>query len=150
MIEQLLVEVEDVAVGIAFAHDGNEAEDAGLDAEAFAVGLDHSLGREFGSAVEGRLNGERTVFGGGDYFGLAVNRAGGGEGQASDTLGAHGFEDVPGSDGVLLEIAAGMVGPEANVGIGGQMEHHVDSRHRFAESIEVEQVGTEEAVTRIE
>ena len=39
MLHELLVEIEDVAVGVTFAEDGDEAEDVGLvDLAALGVG----------------------------------------------------------------------------------------------------------------
>ena len=40
VLAQLLVEVEDVAVGVALAEDRDEAEDIALKPETFAIGLD--------------------------------------------------------------------------------------------------------------
>ena len=45
MRQQLLVEIEDVAVGVALAQDRDEAEDVALEAEAFAIGRDQAFGR---------------------------------------------------------------------------------------------------------
>ena len=58
---RLSVEVEDVAVGVALAEDRDEAEDAGLKAEALAVGLDQALARQLRGAVERGLDRERRV-----------------------------------------------------------------------------------------
>ena len=133
IVAQGLVEVQDVAVGVAFAEDGHEAEDEAFHGEAFAVGGDQPFGGDFAGAVEGRLDGERGVFGGGDDGGFAVDGAGGGEGDALDVVAAHGFEDVPGDDDVLLEVAIGVIGAEADIGVGGEVDDEVGAGDGFGE-----------------
>ena len=59
---QAPVEIEDVAVRVALAENRDETEDAALEAEAFAVGLDQPLARQLRGAVERGLHRERRVF----------------------------------------------------------------------------------------
>jgi hypothetical protein len=63
VLDQLLVEIEDVAVGVALAEDRDEAEDVALEPESLAVGGDEALARDLGRAVKGRLNREGGVSG---------------------------------------------------------------------------------------
>lgn len=57
VFDELLVEVEDVAVRIAFAEDRNEAEDVGfVDLAAFRVGAEQAFAGGLGGAVERGLN----------------------------------------------------------------------------------------------
>ena len=63
-----------------------------------------------------------------EHVRLAVDRSGRRERDPADAAGAHRLEHVEGGDGVLLEILARMVGAEADVRIGRQMEHEVAPR----------------------
>ena len=47
MFEQLAVEIDHVAVGVAFAEDGDEAKDVRLISECGGVGGDHAFGGGF-------------------------------------------------------------------------------------------------------
>ncbi len=138
----LLVEVEDVAVGVALAEDGDKAEEVSLvELAALGVGGNEALAGDLGSAVEGGLYGKQIGLGGGALGGnegFAVNGASGGEGKAADAVGAGGFEDVGGRDGVLLEIAGGVFPTVADIGIGGEVEDHVGPGHGGGEGGEVE------------
>ena len=144
MFQELAVKIEHVAVGVAFAEDGDEAEDVAFEFVTFAIGGDHAFAAEFGAGVERGLDGERRGFGRGDDFGLAVNGAGGAEGDALDVVGAHGFEDIEGGDGVLLEIFAGMFEAEPDVGIGAEVEHGVGAGHGAGEGGEIQIIALDE------
>ena len=76
MFGQLPVEIEDVAVGVAFAEDGDEAEDVALKSESFAVGGYQPLARDLRGPVERRLDGKGSVLGGRDDLRLAIGRTG--------------------------------------------------------------------------
>ena len=78
--QQLLVEVEHVAMGVAFAQDRDKAKNPGAHAEPFAIGRDQALAREFRGAVERGLDRKRRILRGWDDLGLAIDRAGRGEG----------------------------------------------------------------------
>ena len=66
VFDELFVEVEDVAVGVAFAEDGDEAEDVGfVDLAALGVGGEEAFAGGLGGAVEGGLDGEGVGLGGG-------------------------------------------------------------------------------------
>ena len=144
MLEELAVKIKHVAVGVAFAEDGDEAEDVTFEFIAFAIGGDHAFAAQFGAGVERSLDGERRGFGRGDDFGLAVNGAGGTEGDALDVVGTHGFEDIEGGDGVLLEILAGMFEAEPDIGIGAEVEHGVGAGHGAGEGGEIQVVALNE------
>ena len=122
---ELAVEVEDVAVGVALAEDRDEAEDVAGEAEAGGVGLDQALAGQLAGAVEGGLDREGRVLRRGVDVGLAVDAAGRGEGDPLDAGRAHRLQHVVGGDGVLLEVAARVVGAEADVGVGGEVEDEV-------------------------
>ena len=57
-----------------------------------------------------------------------------------DAVGAHRLQHVEGGDGVLLEILARMLEAEADVGVGGEMEHDVAAGHRGSQRRRVEDV----------
>ena len=63
--------------------------------------------------------------------------------------GPHGFQHVPGDDGVLLQVAARMVGAEADVGIGGQVEDEIRARHGALDGVQIQQVAFDQAEARI-
>jgi len=64
---KLFVEIEDVAVRVAFAEDGDEAEDVGfVDLAAFRIGAKEALTGGLGSAIEGGLDREEIGLGRGD------------------------------------------------------------------------------------
>ena len=63
--------------------------------------------------------------------------------------GPHGFQHVPGDDGILLQVAARMVRAEAHVGIGRQVEDEIRARHGARDRVEVQQVALDEAEARI-
>ena len=140
VFEELFVKIEDVAVGVAFAENGDEAKDDGADAEAFGVGGDEAFGGEFGGAVEGGLDGEGAIFRCRDAGGDAVDGAGAGKSDGFDAIAAHAFEDVPGDDNVLVEVSAGVVCTEADVGVGGEVDDDVDADTGFDDAREVEEV----------
>lgn len=69
MFDELFIEIEDVTVGVAFAEDGDEAEDVGfVDLAALGIGGEEALAGGFRSAVEGGLNRKGV--------GLGVGRSG--------------------------------------------------------------------------
>src|SRR5260221_3046819 len=68
--QQLLIEIKHMAVGVAFAQDGNEAEDKPLKAETLAIGGDQAFRRYFGVAIQRRLDRERRVLRRRKYRGL--------------------------------------------------------------------------------
>ena len=108
----------------------------------------HAFAGDFGRGVKRGLDGKRRVFRRGNYFRLAINAAGGTERDAPDAVGAHGFEDVVSGDGVLLKILAGMVEAEADVGIGGEMEHGVTAGHRPGQRGQIQVVALDEFEVR--
>jgi len=130
VLAQLAIEVEDVPVSVTLAQDGNEAEDVAFEAEAFAKGRNQSLAGDFGGAIERGLDGKGRRFRGGNCRRFAVDRAGGGEGQPANAIGPHGLENVEGRQGVLLDVAAGIVRPEAHVGVGREVEDKIAASHR--------------------
>ena len=128
---ELLVEIEDMAVGVAFTKDGDEAEDVGLvDLAALGVGGEEGLAGDLARGIEGGLDREGRILGGGDERGLAVGGAGGGEGDALHAVGPHGLEDVEGGDCVLLEIFFRVRPAVLDVSVGGEMKDEVGARHR--------------------
>ena len=137
---QAAVEVEDVTVRVALAQDRHEAEDVALKAEAFAVGLDQPFARELGGAVERGLNRERRVFRRREDIRLAVDRAGGGEGDPANAVGSHRLEHIERRDGVLLEISSRMLGPEADIGVRREVEDEIAAAHRGGQALEIEGV----------
>ena len=133
VFEELFVKIEDVAVCVAFAEDGDEAEDVRfVDLAAFGVGRDEAFAGDFAGAVERGLNREKIRLGRGALRrdeGFAVGGAGRGEADAFHAVGAHGLEDVESGDGVLLEVLAGVLPAVFDVGVGGEMEDKVGALH---------------------
>ena len=52
MFAHLLVEIKDVAMGVAFAEDRDEAEDVAFKLVALTVRGDHRLAGEFGAGIK--------------------------------------------------------------------------------------------------
>ena len=75
-----LEEIEDMAMGVALAEHRDEAEDVALEAEALAIGLDQAFAGELRGAVERGLDRKRRVLRRREDGGLAIDRAGRGEG----------------------------------------------------------------------
>src|SRR5690348_15523759 len=146
MFEQLLVEVEDVPVRIPLAEDGHKAKYIGADVKSFGIGLNEAFGSELGSAVQGGLNRKRAGLRSRKDVGFAVDGPGGGEGDCPYAAFAHGFENIPGRESVLVEILAGLLRAEADVGIGGQVEDEIDACHGGAEGFAAEQIGRNQPV----
>jgi hypothetical protein len=63
-------------------------------------------------------------------------------------MAAHRFEDVPGDDDVLVEVAARKLGTIAEIGVGGEMENRIDARADLGDGSEVEQVAENELEAR--
>src|ERR1035437_2870424 len=133
MFEKLFVEIKNVAVRVAFAENGNETENVALNLKTFAVGRNHAFAGKLGRSVERGLHGKRRVLRRGNFFRLAINAAGGAEGDALDAIGAHGFEYVEGGHGVLLQILGRMFEAEADIGVRGEMKNRVATGHRLGE-----------------
>ena len=66
-----------------------------------------------------------------------------------DAGGAHGFQHVPGDDGILLQVAARMVRAEAHVGIGREVEDEIRASHGVLDGIQFQQVALDQAEARI-
>ena len=116
-----VVEIEHVTVGVSLAEDGDEAEDVTLEAESLAIGMDESLGRQFGSAVERGLDRERSVLRRRETVARRIPIRSRRRRSASRRR-AHGFEHVERADGVLVQILERMFQPEPDVGVRGQVE----------------------------
>src|SRR6185437_8489666 len=114
---ELSQEVEHMAMRIALAEDGNEAEDAGFEAKPRAIGADQTFAGQFAGRIERSLNRKRAILRRRKDAGLAIHRTGGGEGNVLDAGLPHRLEHVMGGNGILLQIARGMIGTEAYVGI---------------------------------
>ncbi len=133
VFEELFVKIEDVAVRVALAQDGDEAEDVGfVDLAALGVGGNEAFAGDFASAVQRGLNRKKVGLGrgtlGGDE-GFAVSGAGGGETDALHAVGAHGFKNIEGGDGVLLEILTGVLPAVFDISVGGEMQDKVGALH---------------------
>src|SRR5207237_5635503 len=89
VIGELLVEIVDVPVAVALAEDRDESEDEAAEVEPRGVRLDQSLAGELAGAIERRLHGKGRVLRRREDRRLAVDRAGGGEGDAGDGASAH-------------------------------------------------------------
>src|SRR4029079_14208844 len=105
---QLLVEIDDVAVGVALSQNRDEAEYVALESETLGVRLQITLGRHLGGRVERRLDRKGGIFRGGKNLGLAIPRSGRRHGDSNEALAPHGLEHVDRCDGVLPEVAQGM------------------------------------------
>ena len=153
VFEELFVKIEDVAVRVALAQDGDEAEDVGfVDLAAFGVGGDEAFAGDFAGAVERGLNREKIRLGRGALRrdeGFAVGGAGRGEADAFNAVGAHGLEDVESGDGVLLEVLAGVLPAVFDVGVGGEVEDKVGAPHGGGQGGQVEIVAADEAKLRV-
>jgi hypothetical protein len=153
MLEELLVKIENVAVRVALAEDGDEPENVGfVDLATFSVGGDQALAGDFAGTVERGLDREKISLRRGAVWGdegFAVSGAGRGETDAFNAVGAHGFEDVESSNGVLLEVFAGMLPAVFDVGVGGEMEDEVGAFHGGGERRQVEIIAADEAKLRM-
>src|SRR5208283_4255445 len=116
------------------------AKDIALHSEAFAIGLNQALRSQFGGPVERGLKREGARLGRGENLWLAVDRSGCGKDNTFTTLLAHRLQHVPGCDGVLVEIFAGMIGTEADVGVGGEVDDQFRVFHRLRQGLSVEHV----------
>src|SRR3989442_1357529 len=117
VLAELAHEIDDVAVGVAGAHDRHEAEDRGGDAAPLGVGRDQALARKLRCAVERRLDREGTVLRRRDDAGLPVDRSRRREHQARDPRDAHTLQHVVRHDDVLLQVPVRRVPAEAYVGV---------------------------------
>src|SRR5262249_28905067 len=122
---ELTVEIEYVAVRIALAQDGHEAENPRLQTESFAIGGDQPLAGELGGSVQGGLHRKRRVFGSWKDGGLTIDRSRGREDDLADAVDSHCLEHVVGGDGVVFEILARLIGTTAHISVGGEMEYVV-------------------------
>src|SRR6516164_8194339 len=86
---QLFVKINDVAVGVTFAEDGDEAEDIGSHAKTLAIGFDEAFGRYLRCAVKRGLDRDRSVLRFREQGRLAVDRSGRGECNVAKAIGAH-------------------------------------------------------------
>jgi len=145
----LFVKIKHMAVRVAFAENGDKPENVTFKFIALAVGLNEAFTGDFGRGVKGGLDGERMIFRRRDDFRLAINRAGGTEGDAFDAVGAHGFQHVEGGDGVLLEILVRMFESEPHVGIGGEVKDKIAPGHRLLQRREVKVVAMNEFEIRM-
>src|SRR6185369_12980076 len=80
MLEQLFVKVQDMAVRVSFAQNGNETEDISLQTKTFAISLDQALARYFRRRIQRGLDRERVVLRCWNLAGFTIHRTGGGEG----------------------------------------------------------------------
>ena len=142
-------EVDHVAVGVARAEDRHEAEDAGVDVACLRVGGDEALGGDLGGGVEGGLDGERRVLGRRDGRRLPVHGAGRGEEDAPHPVTSHRLQDVLGDHHVLFEVEGGVVPAEADVGVGGQVDHGVCALDDRVDPLRRPQVTLRELETRM-
>ena len=121
-----------MAVRVALAEDRDEAEDAALEAEALAVGL-RSGPRRPASTRRRATSGRETARppASGITVGLAVDRSGRRERDAARRRCARiASSTLKVAMRVLLEIRRGMLGAEADVGVGREVEHDVRAGHR--------------------
>ena len=138
---------------VALAEDGDEAEEVGLvELAALGVGGDQAFAGGLGGGVERGLDREGVGLGrravGRDQR-LAVDGAGGREGNPAHTVRAHGLEDVEGRDGVLFEVLPRVVPAVLDVGVGGQVEDEVGALHRGGQRGQVEVVAADELEPRV-
>src|SRR5262249_26958833 len=112
--------------------------------EAGAVGGDEPLAGQFAGAVEAGLRREGAGLGGGEDLRLAVDRARRREGDAADACGTHRFDHIEGSYSILLEVAGGVPGAEADVGVGGGVEAEVVPGEGGLKGAAVEEVAVDE------
>ncbi len=142
---KLTVEVEDVAMRISLAQNRHKSENRRAKAKAGAVRRYHCFPRQLAGGIQRRLHRERAVFGRGENVRLAIDRSGRGEGDPPDARGPHCFKDVMGGEGILLQIAAGMRGARAHVGISRQVENLIVFFHGHGQSRQVQRVADDQA-----
>jgi hypothetical protein len=137
-----------VSMSVTVPQDRDKAKDVCLHAEGLTISLDQTLRRQFGRSIKRSLHRERAIFGSGNNGCFAVNRTSRREDDSLYTGAPHRLEYIPGSDGILIEIATGMIGPEADIGIGGQVKDHIGAGGRLFHSREVQQVSANQPETR--
>src|ERR1700728_2104796 len=148
VLGKALHEIEDVTVRVALAEDGDGAKDIAAHRKAFGVRGDKTLAGELRSPVERSLDRERPVLRGWNYLALAVDRAGGGEGNRLDAVCTHRLQYVESRDGVLLQVPAWMVGAKPHVGVCRQMEYDLGAAHGLVEARPVEDISFDQVEAR--
>src|SRR5579871_597807 len=143
--EQAADKIENVTVAVALAEHADKAEDQAAQAVALAVGGDQPLAGQLRGAVERGLDRKRRILGGGDGRRLAVDRAGRGEAQGLDPGLAHRLKQVERRQRVLFEVAAGVLQPVPDIGVGGHVKDDVGAGDRRGEPLGVEQVALDQA-----
>src|SRR5688572_6276312 len=111
-----------MTVRVSFSKNRDEPEDISLESEPFGIRLDEGLAGQFRRAVERRLSWKRRIFRRGKHGGLAIYRSCRRKDDALHSAGAHRFQHVECSKGVLLHVALGMLCPEPYVRIRGEVE----------------------------
>ena len=71
---------------------------------------------------------------------VAINRAGAGQDDLRDAVAAHGFEDVVGDDGFLLQIEPGVFETPARVGIRGEVIDAVNALEMRRGFFQIQQI----------
>jgi hypothetical protein len=105
MVAELAAELEQLAMRLALADHGGETEEESAEAVGMGVGGDEGFGGQFGGTrgvwfewAAQRFPGRRLGVG-------TVEAGGAGIDEGGDAMSAHRFEDVPGDDNVLVEVA---------------------------------------------
>jgi hypothetical protein len=62
---------------------------------------------------------------------------------------AHGLENVPSGDRILVEVFARALDAKPHIGIGCEVDHHFHARHRLGQTAAVEQISTMESEPRM-
>ena len=124
----------------AVADDVAEAQDDAAQSERGAERGDERLRRDLARAV--KADGQR----GAERFArhrrahVAINRAGAGQDDLRNGVKAHGFEDVVGDEGFLLQVQSGVFETPARVGIGREMINAINAFEMRQRLFQIEQI----------
>jgi hypothetical protein len=53
---------------------------------------------------------------------------------------SHRFQNIPGCDGVLIQVTTWMIRPEAHIGISGEVDYQIGAGHCLAQHIPFQQI----------
>lgn len=111
----------------AFADDVSKTQNDGAQSERGTERGDERFGGNFASAVKTDGQARAEIFVSHSRADVAINRAGAGKDDLRHGIAAHGFEDVVGGDGFLLQVEPRVFNPPARVGICGEMKNPVNA-----------------------
>ena len=126
IVFQFVNEVKNNPVSSTCADDVCKTEDPGLEAERADPAADETLSGLLGSTVQGDGHAGAVIFWSWHGCVLTVNHRTGGEGNFLDAGQAHGFNNVVGRHGPLVQIGVRYPGPKTDIRVRRKMIHAVD------------------------